>query len=47
MTRSDYLRQIEDDYAAGKIDDDAMDTLYLRASHMEFDPEPDDDNKNT
>lgn len=47
MTKSEFLRQIENDYAEDKIDDDAMDALYLQSKQMTFDPEPDDDKKST
>lgn len=41
MTRSEYMQQLEELYADGKLDDDAMDALVTAADSMQFDPEPD------
>lgn len=41
MTRSEYMQQIEELYANGELDDDAMDAMVLAADKMHFDPEPD------
>lgn len=41
MTKSEYLQQLEDLYASGKLDEDALSALTKAADSMSFDCERD------